>query len=199
MKPNRLAAFGLAAGLLAGGAAGFALGVPTLAGAQTDESTTDTPAEPAEKGRRMRDALAPLVEDGTISQAQADAVISALAAARPARGPHRGHFHFGPVRLEAAAGALGMTVEELRAALRDGQNLAEVAASKGVDPEKVVGAVVAATRTRMEEKVSSGALTREQADRLLSELTERTRAFVDGEGPMLGRHGRGGPGFRPPA
>lgn len=203
MKPNRLAAFGLAAGLFAGGAAGFAFGVPTLAGAQTDESTTDTTTP--EKGRWMRDALAPLVEDGTINQNQADAVIGALDAARPARHPHRGHgFRGGPGTLEAAAGALGMTVEELRAAVRGGQNLAEVAEDKGVDPEQVVAAVVTDMQARIAEKVEAGRLTQEQADRILAELTERARAFVNGEapglgGPGFGRHGRHRGGFPPPA
>ncbi|HLF41689.1 MAG TPA: hypothetical protein VI854_09490, partial [Acidimicrobiia bacterium] len=103
MKSNRLAAFGLVAGLLGGGAAGLAFGVPGLAGAQTDESTTttETPATAA-RGQWMRDALAPLVEQGTISQSQADAVISALEEARPARGPHGpGHRGFGGAGLEA--------------------------------------------------------------------------------------------------
>jgi len=46
MKPRRLAAFGLAAGLLGGGAAGLALTGTTLAGAQVSD-VTGTVADPA--------------------------------------------------------------------------------------------------------------------------------------------------------
>jgi hypothetical protein len=52
MKKNRLAAFGLVAGLLGGAAAGIALGVPNFAGAQTADTTTTAPADPpADPGR----------------------------------------------------------------------------------------------------------------------------------------------------
>ena len=199
MKPNRLAAFGLAAGLLAGGTAGLAFGAPVLAGAQIDGTTTPSApgAPPVEKGRWMRDALAPLVENGTITQTQSDAVIGALEAARPARGPRHGHLRGGHGGAEAAAGALGMTAEELKAALQGGKSLADVAREKGVDPEAVVSAIVADVQARVAEKVSAGRITQEQADRMLAEVTERTRAFVNGEAPAFGRPGRHHRGMAP--
>lgn len=209
MKPNRLAAFGLAAGLLGGGAAGFAFGTPGFAGAQTDDTTmtddsSSSTASPAGKGQWMADALAPLVDNGTVTQAQADAVIDALEAARPAR--HHGGRRMGPARLEAAAEALGMTVEDLRRALSEGQSLAEVAQGQGVDPEQVVNALVAEAQAHINDKVADGRITQEQADEMLSNLTERIRAFVNGEAPAFGgpghRHGPGGFGdarFRAPA
>lgn len=204
MTPKRLAALGLVAGLFAGGAAGAALGIPGLAGAQTDESTTTTeptPARPADKGQWLNDALAPLVEQGTISQAQADAVIDALQAARPMRGPHG---HGGPGMpgmrggpglrggLDAAAGALGITIDELRAALAGGQSLAEVAKGKNIDVQKVVDAIVAEAKSHLAEKVSGGAMTQAEADALIARLTEKTEAFVNGEAPAF----RFGPGPR---
>lgn len=208
MTPKRLAALGLVAGLFAGGAAGAALGIPGLAGAQTDESTTTTeptPARPpADKGQWLNDTLAPLVEQGTISQTQADAVIDALQAARPMRGPHgpggpgmpgmRG----GPgLRggLDAAAGALGMTIDELRSALGGGQSLAEVAKDKNIDAQKVVDAIVAEAKTHLAEKVSGGAMTQAEADALIARLTEKAEAFVNGEAPAF-RFGPGPGGHR---
>ena len=210
---HRLAAFGLVAGLLGGGAAGMALGLPGFAGAQTSDSSPSTtaPADPAarapkpERGAWLRDTLAPLVEKGTITQAQADAVIAALEAAKPAKGP-RGHapggkaFRGGPGRLDAAATAIGITVEELRTALQGGQSLADVAKSKGVDAEKVVSALVAELKAHLDEGVASGRHTRAEADQKLARVTERIRAFVNGEAPLKGgpggfghRHGPRGP------
>ncbi|MGH8990977.1 MAG: hypothetical protein ACRDZ7_05550, partial [Acidimicrobiia bacterium] len=112
-------------------------------------------------------------------------------------GPGRG----GPGNLEAAAGALGLTVDELRTALEGGQNLAEVAQSKGVDVEAVVSALVADKQAHIADEVASGEITQAQADEKLASLTERTRAIVNGDAPPGGRghHGPGGPGGPPPA
>jgi hypothetical protein len=214
MKPqHRLAAFGLVAGLIGGGAAGLALGLPGFAGAQATDpgsSSSTAPADPAtpakpapkpERGAWARDALAPLVEKGTITQAQADAVIAALEAARPAKGPGRHGpdgkgFRGGFGRLDAAAKAIGITAEELRTALQSGQSLADVAKSKGVDPEKVVSALVAELKAHLDQEVASGEHTRAEADQKLAGATERIRAFVNGEGPFKGGPGRFGPGHR---
>ncbi len=201
MHKNRLAALGLAAGLLGGGVAGIAFGVPGFAGAQTSDTTvtadSTAAAAPADKGQWLNDALAPLVSIGTITQAQADAVIAALEAARPAHDHHGGPgFRGGPGNLEAAATAIGITVDELRTALQGGQSLADVAQSKGVDPGKVVDALVADMQARIAEKVASGRVTQEQADEMLASVNERTQAFVNGEAPPPGggHHGPGGPG-----
>ena len=78
---------GLAGGLLAGTAAGLVLGVPGLSSAASELSSVAPaalvaadrrdPAAPADApnpGERLREALQPLVDDGTISAEQADAV-----------------------------------------------------------------------------------------------------------------------------
>lgn len=214
MKPqHRLAAIGLVAGLAGGGAAGMALGLPGFAGAQTgDPSISSTaPADPAAPAKRdraawMRDALAPLVEKDTITQAQADAVIAALDAAKPAKGGP-GHGHRGGPRafgamlgrgLDTAAGAIGISVDELRTALRDGQSVADVAKSKGVDSEKVVSALVGQLKTRLDEAVAAGRITQAQADEKVANATEPIRAFVNGAAPFKGGFGPGRKGHRGP-
>ena len=127
---------------------------------------------------------------------------AALDEARPAHDHRGGPGRGGPGNLEAAAGAIGVTVDELRTALQGGQSLAEVAGSKGVDVEKVVAALVADKQARMAEKVASGEITQEEADQKLAGMTERIRAFVNGEAPAGGGHhgpgGPGGPGDVPP-
>jgi hypothetical protein len=212
---NRLAAVGLAAGLLGGGAAGIALTSPGTALGQTDESTPDSSAgstttepdsgataDPEEgRGQFLEDTLAPLVEDGTITQEQADAVIAAIKAARP-EGGLRHHFMgrgvFGDV-FSAAAEAIGVDVEDLRSALRDGQTIAEIAEEHGVEVDAVVDAMVAATKTALDEAVQNERITQEQADEMLANAEERLTALVNGEGPMFDgprfEHRFGGPGM----
>jgi hypothetical protein len=113
--------------------------------------------------------------------AMTDAGTAVEAAAHP--GPGRGGFGHHGARLEAAADALGMTVEDLRAALRDGQTLAEVAEAQGVDRETLVGALVAAANARLDEAVADGDLTEEEAAERREGIEERVEAMVDGERP----------------
>jgi membrane peptidoglycan carboxypeptidase len=187
----------LVAGLLGGGAAGAILGTAGVSGAQ--ETTTTTVQQDAERSERpdpsarLAEVLAPLVEAGTIDQAQADAVIAALLEARPDRGHGRGE-HLGR-GLDTAAEALGMTDAELRAELRDGQTIAQVAEAQGVDVQVVIDALLAEVEEHLAEKVASGDRTQEEADEMLERATERITDLVNNGRPERGERGEGrGPG-----
>jgi hypothetical protein len=212
---RKLAALGLTAGLLGGGAAGLVLGAPDISGAQSGaDSATTTPAPAAGTVTTAPDwvgqALAPLVADGTITQAQADAVTAALAAARPERGVRTGHM-FGD--LDAAASAIGIDGSALREALASGQTLAQVAEANGADPQVVIDALVAAMRTHVADDVAAGRLTQAQADQILADVESHVTDLVNGTlpaGPRPGdlpggpppgamMWGFGGPGGTPPA
>jgi len=144
------------------------------------------------------------VANGTITQAQEDAVLAALKTARPDHGPGHGRGPGGPGfgNLDAAAKALGMTADELRTALQGGKSLADVAKSKGVDPAKVVDALVAELKAHLDAEVKSGEHTQAQADEILAQAKTRIEAFVNGTAPaggpdgfgFGGGHGHGGPG-----
>lgn len=189
---KQLAIVGLSAGLVAGGAAGFAFTSGTgFAGAQATTTTAPSDSTEAETGRpdpgtRLAEILAPLVTDGTLTQAQADKVVETLKAAGPMGG--RGHGHMGHRRegLDAAATALGMTAEELRTELRSGSTLAEVAEAKGVDIKKVIDAMVAEVSEELDEAVAAGRMTQEQADERLADATERISDHVNRSGPPEG-------------
>lgn len=191
---HRLAVLGLTAGLLGGSAAGLAFTVPGVASAQTDQTTTTAPATTGTAARpspadHFREALAPLVTDGTITQAQADAVIAALEQARPPRGFRGGRG--GGRGLEAAATAIGITVDELRSALIGGQTIAQVAESKGVAAPTVIDAMVADAKAHLDEHVADGDLTQAEADARLADITERISDMVTSTRPMMGPGPRG--------
>jgi len=199
---KQLAAVGLTAGLAVGGVAGFAFTSGTAAVGAQDETTTTAPAptkaDRPDRSGRIQEALQPLVEDGTITQAQADKVTDALVAASPDRdhgdrGGPWGHGGFG-LGLDAAAKALGITADELRTELQKGSSIADVAKAKGVDPATVTDALVAEATTRIDEQVANGKVTRDEADQWIAQLKDRIAAMVNGELPAGGPGAAGGPG-----
>ncbi|MCD9622326.1 hypothetical protein [Rhabdothermincola salaria] len=179
---KQLATIGLAATLVAGGAGALALVGPGVSFAQeaTDEGT-GTVDESVERDGRLTDALQPLLDDGTLTQDQLDAVVDTLREALP-RGGHGPGMRGGP-GLDAAAEVLGVSVEDLRTARRDGQSIADLAVANGVDVQVVVDALVAEARSHMADKVDEGDLTQEEADERLAAVTERISAMVNGERP----------------
>lgn len=203
----------LAAGLIGGTALGAVAFNPFISSAdsgllavQTDDTTTvenddaaaDGTDRAARRHARLAEVLAPLVADGTLTQAQADAVIAALAEAGP-WGGGGGHGRFGRIHagLDVASTALGITEDELRTQLRAGSSIATVASERGVDVQIVIDALVADATTRIDEKVASGDLTAEQATEWKAGLVERITALVNGERPAFPGGGRGPGGFGP--
>ena len=220
MKARKWIVTGVTAGVLAGGAAGFMVTVPGGAGAATsstvqvadsdaesfvmpqhhgqphlspeeraakfgdvlqtlvDDGTitvaqrdsivtalttrpTERPPERPDPSTIMTTRLQGLVDDGTITVAQRDAVIATLQAARPASGEHEGHQERQGRRaenrqasLETAASVIGVTADELKAALQGGQSIADVATANGVDPQTVIDALVAEATSNLTQRIT---------------------------------------------
>jgi hypothetical protein len=106
---------------------------------------------------------------------------------------HRGGHGPGPAvgaRLDVVADALGITDDELRTALEDGQTIAQVAEANGVDVQTVIDALVAEAKAHLDERVADGDLTQAEADERLADITERITDMVN-NGPSFERGGRG--------
>ena len=80
--------------------------------------------------------------------------------------------------LVAAADALKMTPAELRADLRAGKSLKDVATAQNVPYATVSGAVVAAVKADLDAAVKAGTLKQARADRILERLEGR---LADGQ------------------
>lgn len=172
-KTSAIVAVTVALGLLLG-ATVFGPGSATA-----QESPTETTADDEERSGRLREALETLVEDGTITATQADAVAEHLASTFP--GPH-GHFiGRGPglASFEAAADIIGIENSELREALADGATLAEVAEDNGVDVETLIDGLVSALDEKLDELVADGRITEEQAAEIRENSPERIENFVN--------------------
>lgn len=205
---KRLAGTGLAIGLIAGAGAGLIIELSGSASAvspaalmavvgdsTTDASATDGTTRP-DPTTRLQEVLQPLIDDGTITQAQADKVIAAVVAARPLGGPMGGHHgpggRMGGPGLDVVATTLGITAEEVRTALQGGQSIADLAVSTGKTAQDVIDAMVADATARINERVTAGDITQAEADERLADLTAHFTDFVNSTPPV------GGPGMRGP-
>ncbi len=180
---SKLATYALAGALGLTGVAGAALVAPTVSYAVTGDSTAI-----ADRVTSIKEALAGLVTDGTITQAQADSVATTLA---ETPGFGRGHGGRGPGggrELLAVAEDLGITAEELQAAAEAGTTLGALADEQGVARDALVDALVAAGKAHLAEEVTEGDLTQAEADERAATLEERATAALDR--PV--RLGRGG-------
>jgi hypothetical protein len=104
-------------------------------------------------------------------------------------GKRGGHGDRG-ARAEATAELLGIEVDELRAALEDGQTLADVAEANGVDPQTIIDARVAAVTERINAAVESGGLTADEAADKLADVEERVTTAVNEGGQARGERGQ---------
>jgi hypothetical protein len=97
---------------------------------------------------------------------------------------------------DAAASILGMTREELAAALRDGKTLNEVATERGVGSfEAQLAAKLAAD---IQAKLAEGKISQAQADRLIANLPQMVSRLADHERGQFRGRAFGGQRFGPP-
>lgn len=175
---TRLAATLVAGSLLTGAGAGALLFTPTGASAADPPPASASAPAPSDHDNWISSALTPLVGDGTITQAQADAVTSALEAARPEPGPG-GRGPAGPADPQVVAEAIGISAAQLRSELDAGASLAGVAAAHGVGEQKVIDAIVEDAKEHLAGEVAAGRLTQAEADQRLADLQSRVKDMVE--------------------
>lgn len=210
---KKMVTAGLAAGLLAGTGAGLILQMSGSAGAAgsaitatTDPTDTATDsatdaARAADQSTRLQEVLKALVDDGTLTQAQADSVVETLVAAGPMGGDHggRGGPRGGGPGLSVVATTLGMTEAEVRDAISNGQTLAQLAEAKGSSAQTLIDAILAEHKAHLDDEVATGEHTQAEADAKLAEATTRVTDFVNNTAApqMMGPGGHGPRGGAP--
>ena len=146
--------------------------------------------------------LSTLVAKGTITQAQADAVVAAAKSAEAARDalrPNKGIKGDRDAKLTLIASTLGTDTQTVLTRIQAGESLATIAGAK---KEALIAALVADETKRIDAAVTAGALTAAQATALKANLVahvtaevESTRPLGGPRGEMKGDHGdRGGKG-----
>lgn len=76
--------------------------------------------------------------------------------------------------LNAAADALGMSIDDVRAELEEGKTLAQLAEVEGVSEGELIDAILAPVVRQLERAVERGRLTEAAAAEVLEKATERT-------------------------
>lgn len=192
--------------------AALTVGTVGIAGAasksvRTSKTTITSIAGPSAAGRVGHEAqltalLSSLVAKGTITQAQADAVVAAAKAAeaardalRPEMGSKNGIKGPRAEQLALVAKTLGIETTTVLTRLQAGETLAAIAGAK---KDALIAALVADETTRIDAAVSAGKLTAAQATTLKSNLVAHVTAEVNSnmpKGPKMddrgGRDGRG--------
>jgi ribosomal protein S13 len=133
-----------------------------------------------------------------VAAAQTDSSTTAAPAAPappPGKPGHRGGPGKAGVGLATAAKAIGSSEADLKTALGNGQSVSQVAQAKGVDPAKVISALVDEAKAKLAEEVKAGRITQAQADERSADLQARVTEHVNRTGkPGKGGRGKGGPG-----
>ena len=154
---SSIAAAGLAGTLLFGGA-GIALAQSSTSSTAPTTSTAPVTTAWPDRSAHLTSTLAPLVTAGTITQAQADAVVKAMVAAQPADGfGGRGGVGHNSALV---ASTLGITEAQLQTARQSGLTIAQIATSKGVTVQTVVNALVAAEKTEHPDQTEADIVAR---------------------------------------
>lgn len=198
-----IATTAIAATLLGGGAAAL-LGSAGSANAQsatvtaTDTATSTAPVA-VDPTSKLTAVLQPLVDAGTITASQRDAVVTALAAAGPIGGgrgmggpggPHGpgGRGGLAGEDLDVVAKALGIDSATLTTDLQGGKTIAAEATAKGVDVNVVIKTLADSESAEIDQRVTDGSMTADQATTAKTTVTQRVTDMVNGVRPT-GGHG----------
>ena len=180
-------------------------GTVGISSAATKSSTTristSTTAVKGPRGLDLTATLSALVAKGTITQAQADAVLAALIAARPAHNdnevgrPDKDAMDAHRAAEEAlVASTLGIDAATIKSRLAAGETLAAIAGAK---KDALIAALVAFETKEIDARVTAGTLTAAQATAMKSNLTAHvTEEVNEVHGPEMGPKGGMGHGPR---
>ena len=134
--------------------------------------------------KALSDRVDAAVAAGRITKAEGDALKQRIASSDfPLFGGlHRGFGHLAFGGLDAAAGYIGITEKQLRAELEGGKSLAQVATAHGKSVDGLVNALVGEAKSKLDDAVSAGRLTKAQETEMLSGLKDRITNMVNGTG-----------------
>lgn len=155
---------------------------------------------------RMAERFQALVDNGTISQEQADLIADQIASGdfgQRGDGEGRNHGKHGKrghhgIDASVVTDLLGLTEDELRTELAAGNTLAEVAEANGVGTDALTATLETAANDAIDAALADGKITAEQADEKRAEIAEKiesrineTKSDDDGEGRRGHRGHRG--------
>jgi Protein of unknown function (DUF2680) len=214
---------GAALAVVGGGGAALAAGGNPFGGSNDRQAVLNDAAQrlnvkPSELRTALEQAMLDRIDAarkaGRLTQQQADELEARVKAGDglglPLFGGRAFGFHHGgpPVAgLDAAASYLGLTQAQLRAQLRAGKTLAQIAKAQNKSTDGLKQAMLADAKTHLDAAVKAGKLTPAQADQALKDISSRLDDLIqngfrfrdhDGGHPGRGFFGRPSGGFAGP-
>ncbi len=175
MQNKKLLAITTLAGLTIGGISAVSVASAQSYGSEQDAPTEETSDSTVEVEQPVTDGV---VQIQDVDESETDGTVPDESAERQRHG-RRGHR--GGCNLEDAAAAIGIDEADLKAALESGDSIADVAQANGVDVDVVIDAMVEDKAEHIDEKVSEGRITQEEADEKLADLEAKITDRVNGE------------------
>lgn len=167
------------------------LAASETAGATALHAEKDRERDGEERTDGLRAILARLVASGTITQAQADAILSALVEAakdkKDKEKDKRGDREAGALvkrvlgeMLKMSVAYIGLPHEAVAGQLKAGKSLAEIAdAQPGKSRAGLIAHLETEVTAKLDALVADGKITQERADQAKAHLTENVTRFVD--------------------
>ena len=153
----------------------------------TQVSTTAT-AVKGPRGLDLTATLSALVAKGTITQAQADAIVAAANAAKAAADALKPAKPDHAATLALISTTIGVDSATIQNRLAAGETLAAIAGAK---KDALIAALVADETKRIDAAVTAGKLTAAQATTLKANLTAHVTEEVNSTRPLGGKGGFG--------
>lgn len=195
-KPSKKKVFAVAITTVALTAGSFGVAQASQKSTKVSRTTISTIGNPGQAGKPDRSAqltalLATLVSKGTITQAQADAIVAAHTASdaareglRSAKGALKGDRD---ARLALIATTLGIDTTTVVTRLKAGESLATIAGAK---KDALITALVADESKRIDAAVTAGKITADQAATLKANLVAHVTDEVNSVRSMMGKGGK---------
>ncbi|MDE3113748.1 MAG: hypothetical protein KGK34_12480 [Chloroflexota bacterium] len=182
-------------GLAVSGAAAFAAFQPsdaptampatnvgtTAAAPATDTATTTARAHPA-GADRVKAILDKLVQNGTITQAQEDAIVQAFKDAAGGKDKDGAKILASVVKglMKASADYLGLPPGQLRQQLAAGQTLGQIAdATAGKSRDGLIAALTTQVDAKIDQLAAKGTITADRAATIKAKVPDRLAKLVD--------------------
>lgn len=184
MRPTTKITTAVAAGVLGlavTGAAAFAAfqpSEPAPVATAIDGGTVTAQDHPAGAHDRVKDVLDKLVQNGTISQAQEDAIVQAFKDAGKDRDGHTALKTLLKDLMKASADYIGLPPGQLRQQL-SGKSLAQVAEANGKTRDGLIATLTTDVNAKIDQMVAANTITADQAAKIKAKVPDRIAKFVD--------------------
>ena len=93
---------------------------------------------------------------------------------------------------DAVTKLLGMSQEQIQTEREAGKSIVEIAQEKNINEQTLIGGMLEARKQNLQEAVTDGYLTQDQADERLEWMNERIKGQAENGGGCFGHGGCGG-------